>query len=165
MGRKSTPGSSSAKGKRKQRSSPVRPIQLESPESSATPPVANPQNVEHPFLQFDNPDHIDRFERLKVKPFEPNRRIHWPTLEQLGLAGRIRLLIDQSGWGNFFEIHEPTYRELTLEFLSTYELDKDAIVYSLGAPSVIKFQLGGISHRFSVTAFGVICGFYTEEFT
>ena len=72
-----------------------------------------------------------------MKDFEPNRCIHWPTLEDLGIADRVRALIGQAGWSGFFGIHEDVYKELTLEFFSTYRLDKNNS--QIDAPSVVHF--------------------------
>ena len=92
-----------------------------------------------------------------------NRYIHWPTLEELGIADRVRALIDQFGQIGFFGIQEVAYRELTLEFFSTYQLDKT--INRLDAPQAVQFRLGGIHHHLSITKFGVLCGFYSEEYT
>ena len=117
--------SKSEKGKQKVKTQPKKRTRSSitiSPPSF--PASSHPISTDHPFLHFTHPDHISRFERLKVKPFEPNRCLHWQTLETLGIAGRIRTMIVQSDWAGFFSVEDVTYRELTLEFFTTYNLNK-----------------------------------------
>ena len=177
MGKKKSEAGPSKPAKKKQKSkAPSKPktrssqTKRLSPSSSSSPipsPIPSPIRssippTQHPFLHFTTPDHFDRYTRLRIKPFEPNRCLHWPTLQNLGIADRIRTMLDESGWSAFFDINEVTYKELTLEFFSTYTLDKSS---NLVDAKTIKFQLGGQPHNITITEFGVLCGFYTREYT
>ena len=64
-----------------------------------------------------------RRERLELKSFGNNSYLDWKVLRAYGLEEIIRQLINVGPWAQFFEIVKPTYRELTLEFLSTIKMD------------------------------------------
>lgn len=50
--------------------------------------------------------------------------IDWNALEALGLDGTILDYISHDGWDKILSINEPSYRELTLESLSSIEAVK-----------------------------------------
>ena len=116
----------------------------------------------HPLLQFQAPAFLTRLERLLKKPFEHSRFIDWPVLQQIGLDQQVRELVTFGSWDRFFDIEEPAYQELTLEFLTTFSLNKRSLSWSM--PN-IEFQIGGERFHRSYTQFSIDCGFYTKEFT
>ena len=75
-------------------------------------------------LQFISPTHLARYEQLWEKPFQASRFIDWDILEQVNLIEEVQQLISFSGQDTFFSIKEPVYQELTLEFLSTFNLEE-----------------------------------------
>ena len=72
--------------------------------------------------KFTNEAHKTRYALLSRKAFGTIRRIDWGALKTLGLHNTVREYISHGGWDKVFEIEEPTYRELTLEVLSTIEV-------------------------------------------
>ena len=72
--------------------------------------------------KFSNEAHKTRYALLSRKPFGTIGRIEWEALRILGLQNTAREYISHGGWDKVFDIEEPTYRELTLEVLSTIEV-------------------------------------------
>lgn len=50
--------------------------------------------------------------------------IDWEVLEQLGLPNEVRQLVEFDRWLAVFDIDEPVNPELTLEVLSTFEVNR-----------------------------------------
>ncbi|KAK5825074.1 hypothetical protein PVK06_019876 [Gossypium arboreum] len=57
-------------------------------------------------------------------------------------ANDVRTTITTAPWDRFFAIIEPTYMELTLEFCSTFLVQKVMTVHD--EPGIITFRLGGL---------------------
>ena len=75
-------------------------------------------NVPHP-LGLTHPDHVARYNCLNEHMVVANRYYDADLLSRLGILDDICLLFARGGIGHFLEIKEYTYRDLTLEFLST----------------------------------------------
>ena len=118
------------------------------------PPVGEPK--------FTNEAHKTRYTLLSRKAYGSIKRIDWGALKTLGLHNTIREYISHGGWDKLFEIEELTYRELTLEVLSTIEVT-DHCPFTRQASS-ISFRAFGKKHRFSQDLLSVYLGLYTEEF-
>ena len=121
---------------------------------SPPPPVSEPN--------FSNEAHKTRYALLSRKQFGTIRRIEWETLRILGLQNTVREYISHGGWDRVFEIEEPTFKELTLEVLSTIEVT-DHCPFTHQTSS-ISFRAFGKKHRFPQDQLGVYLGLYTEEF-
>ena len=115
---------------------------------SPPPPVGEPN--------FFNEAHKTRYALLSRKPFGTIRRIEWEALRILGLQNTAREYISHGGWDKVFEIEEPTFRELTLEVLSTIEVT-DHRPFTHQASS-ISFRAFGKNHRFSQDQLSVYLG-------
>ena len=97
---------------------------------SPPPPVAEPK--------FSNEAHKTRYTLLSREPFGTIRRIEWEALRILGLQNTVREYISPGGWDKVFEIEEPTFRELTLEVLSTTEIT----IIALSLIKQVQYLLG-----------------------
>lgn len=92
---------------------------------------------------------------LKTKPFGTARAIEWNDHEVLVLAKIILGLISHNEWDKVLSIEESTYREITLDVLSTIEIIR---------PSKVAFQVFGRMHTMTDIQFGYYLGLYDEEF-
>ncbi|KAI3740491.1 hypothetical protein L2E82_30940 [Cichorium intybus] len=63
-------------------------------------------------------------------------------------------------WDRLFHFHEPIFRELTLEFLSTVQFEQ---YKELSDRTALSFRLGGVSRECSVMELGLRLGLYTRE--
>ena len=62
----------------------------------------------------------------------------------------------------FFAIKEPTYYELPMEFLTTFNLEKRHINWTM--LDTIQFNVHGERYQMSYTQFFIYIRFYTNEF-
>ncbi|PPS09394.1 hypothetical protein GOBAR_AA11250 [Gossypium barbadense] len=81
---------------------------------------------------------------------------------EVGLADEVRAFITTASWNRFFNIIEPTYMELTLEFCSTFYLQR--VMSSHDEHGTITFRLGGLVRHMNVLEFGAVLGIYTDKF-
>ena len=81
---------------------------------------------------------------------------------EIGLSEPIMGMIDRSKWGGFLSIDEPIFRELFIEFLSTFQLIKSSIDYNM--PAGISFRLGRKHFNFTLNEFAEHYGFYEPVF-
>src|SRR5262249_20583904 len=112
-------------------------------------------------LQFDTEEAEERYAILSTLPIEPNRGICYSSLVEVGMDTKVRRLLSAAGWERFATISEPTYSELLLEFPCTRRFDR--IVLSYTRPHTVSFHLCGHHYSYSVSEFGVACGFYTDD--
>ncbi|WP_375706372.1 hypothetical protein, partial [Bartonella sp. CL2QHWL] len=84
-------------------------------------------------------------------------------LRTLGLASTVWDFISHDGWDTVLDLDEPTYRELTLELLSTFKLQ--GYYYSTRRAETVSFRAFGKRHRITPDQLGVYLGLYTIEFT
>ncbi|KAF5809325.1 hypothetical protein HanRHA438_Chr04g0165931 [Helianthus annuus] len=120
--------------------------------------MAGPEN--HAFLQFEeNSPALARLATIRHKALEPARTISWTTLQTLGVKERAKTFLP-SAWQRLFAIQQPQYRELVLEFCSTYEFALSC--HDLFDDQAIRFRLGGHDHHLSVAQLGLRMGIYTE---
>ncbi|KAJ0510598.1 hypothetical protein HanRHA438_Chr11g0516661 [Helianthus annuus] len=117
--------------------------------------------ITHPWLQFSNGSPgRKRLAALLKKQFAATWTIDWDTLEKLNLHHRAR---DAMGlvWLRFFSIKHPQYRELCLEFLSTYEFQTPCTDYSYARS--ITFRMAGVERSCSLIEFAKRMGLYTDK--
>ena len=67
---------------------------------------------------------MERYERLRTRRLGDIRILDLSVSEWFGLADRVRELLDVGSWRRFFEIQDTVLRELTLELLVTFPLDR-----------------------------------------
>ena len=116
----------------------------------------------HPLLQFTNRRIQAKVQSLISLPIEPNRYPSRSALEQLGLWDEIYNTFNKEGWKTLIDIWDPRYKELIVEFLALFMLDKKGIGYE--RPGVVQFRLGGRQFAMSISEFGVALGVYRESF-
>jgi len=75
-------------------------------------------NIPHP-LGLMRPDHVARYNCLNECIVVPTRYHDEDLLARLAILGDIRWLFARGGMGHFLEMKEHTYRDLTVEFIST----------------------------------------------
>jgi len=79
-------------------------------------------NILHP-LSLTHPDHIATYNCLNERIVVATTYYDEDLLARLGLLDDIRWLFARVGMSHFLEIKEHTYRDLTLEFLSTLHIE------------------------------------------
>ena len=73
------------------------------------------------------------------------------------------ILFVSDAWRNVFDIRENVYKELCLEFYSTFAFDETVGDDKIMTEKSIFFRLGGKKHSMTLAEFGVALGLYTEE--
>lgn len=113
-------------------------------------------------MYFDNEYFQEHYDILKMKSFAQTHIIDWEVLEQLGLANKVWRLVGFNHWLAVFDIDEPIYRELTLEILSTFEVNRTyAHLRRLGD---ITFQVHCEPRSIRSGEFTVYLDIYDHEF-
>ncbi|KAJ0981579.1 hypothetical protein J5N97_009834 [Dioscorea zingiberensis] len=110
---------------------------------------------------FEEDRFFHRYQRLAAKSFGRTRYIYWGVVTQLWIADWVQSMLGVGGWDKVFSINHETFREATLEVLSTFEAYRSSIQErSLIA---ISFQLFGEKRTMSYTLFSLLMGFYDME--
>jgi hypothetical protein len=98
------------------------------------------------FVKFGSESQRIRFERLFEKEMSfqiyPENR----TMTALGISESVKYMINQLGWSNLNLHSLPSYRKLTLEFLSSFTYDPD-YGYSIHK-GLARFRLFGVPYRY-----------------
>lgn len=74
-------------------------------------------------------------------------------------------LISHDCWDKLFSIDYPSYRQLTLEVLSTFEARQDERTVGAIRPGAIRFQAFGKSCEMNYIEFAIYLGIYDDEFS
>ena len=140
--------------------------------------------VSHPHLLWRTCNTQTRKDYIKVlsilyqkSPYAPHL-IEWEVLNKAGCAEEIeemltiRLVNEEDddeilfvfyAWRTVFDIRENVYKELYLEFYSTFGFDETVGDDKIMTEKSIFFRLGGKKHSMTLAEFGVALGLYTEE--
>ena len=86
----------------------------------------------------------------------PTRYPDQICMEALGFKASIKYLCNQLKWDEYADDLNVTYRNLTLEFLSSFEFEP----YN-GQDGYLTFRLFGIEYYFTQREFGDLLGFQT----
>src|SRR3954462_5902649 len=70
-------------------------------------------------IRFKNESHNDRFDRIKNREVKATKWACPVILNQLGISDGFNLLCSRAGLQNFVFHDAPTYRRLTIKFLSS----------------------------------------------
>ncbi|KAM0065064.1 hypothetical protein Hdeb2414_s0003g00110401 [Helianthus debilis subsp. tardiflorus] len=128
--------------------------------TSARMPPRFQTRITHPWLQFpDGSPGRKRLATLLKKQFAATWTVDWDTLKKLNLHHRARDVMGPV-WLRFFSIKHPQYRELCLEFLSTYEFQTPCTDYSYARS--ITFRMAGVERSCSLIEFAKRMGLYTD---
>ena len=128
--------------------------------------AVDPQ-IGHPYLEFPNGTTARRkCNKLRRMVVGGHVAIDWPLLEELGEAERARDIIgvDTPWTWLFAQNAEASYRELTIEFLSTFTLAQppEGYVEDPAAPfRSVRFRLAGQLYVMTMEEFAVHSGLYT----
>lgn len=114
------------------------------------------QALQYPPAKALNEDQQIRRNLLETnRKIEPSRWICEHTLHTLGLHDEVKTLTERLGLWEFLCDEVQTYKNLTIEFLSTYEFDRSTRMMS--------FNLGGYYHELHTTALMVGFGLPVEQ--
>lgn len=80
-----------------------------------------------------------------------------------GLRESVEKLLNVGAWCQVLTVCEPVYRELTLEFLSTFKRLRGNDVWDKS--HAIYFQVGGQDHHLKYTEFVLLLGIYNRDHT
>ncbi|KAI3819874.1 hypothetical protein L1987_13726 [Smallanthus sonchifolius] len=131
------------------------------PGSPPHPDVDVLHPIDHRWLQFDPESQAyEKLMKLRRKSFEFSKTICWSTLTRLGVADRVRAILGPV-WLRFFDIQGYQYREICLEFFSTYSFKLSDRDFEYG--EAIQFRLGGVDLSCSLKDFARRMGLYNEE--
>lgn len=153
--------------------------------------LSNPLFAQHPFLQFDHENYTaaqrnQYHENLTAninQPVEAFPVLDWIDIDRVvdenrgGETGSdtLRRLLTmtyslQTGdvgfvsyaWIRLFQIYEPIFRELVMEFFSTFAFNHRSTDFH---EDTLTFQLGGEPRSMSLVEFAIAVGLYTEDET
>ena len=79
-------------------------------------------------IWFADEQHRDCFNRIKIREVKTTKWACPIILNQLGITNDFNLLCNKVGLQNFVFQDVPTYRRLTLEFLSCLKRDRKSVV-------------------------------------
>ena len=82
--------------------------------------------------------------------FGNNQYLDWKRLRDYEIRDQIRELIDVGPWAKLLEIHEPAYREITLEVLSALQLEQH----------LLTFQAYGKTQQIPIHYIGMVFNLY-----
>ena len=127
--------------------------------STSRPPTQHSSSRElHPFLHFGEEEEqaLARYTKLSTLTLSPEKMVDEASLDALGVRGQVFELLSNGGFHNLFHLMDLVFEVLTLEVLSTFEVNwkaRDGLD--------VKFRLGGVYHRMNFHEFGLTCGCYT----
>ena len=104
---------------------------------------------------------------------EVGRILDWNILDKLGARGNIDSYLSQefrdgnlffscNAWRRALNLRETIFKELVIQFIASYEFDKDEARRDMTS-TPIKYRLGGQWRELSVINFAVNLGLYTEN--
>ncbi|XP_035834355.1 uncharacterized protein LOC110884635 [Helianthus annuus] len=146
----------------------IEPVQ-QGPRRRQRPPVDTLQG--HPYLEFpDGTDAARHCQKLRRMHVGSHASIDWDAMEEIAETPRVRRFIPiDSPWHRLFDLaHTPTYRELLVEFLSSFTFHPPGEPVPLpypGAPHPpeVSFRLAGVMRSMTLAQFAVHCGLYMQE--
>ncbi|KAJ0871065.1 hypothetical protein HanRHA438_Chr11g0507911 [Helianthus annuus] len=146
----------------------IEPVQ-QGPRRRQRPPVDTLQG--HPYLEFpDGTDAARHCQKLRRMHVGSHASIDWDAMEEIAETPRVRRFIPiDSPWHRLFDLaHTPTYRELLVEFLSSFTFHPPGEPVQLpypGAPHPpeISFRLAGVMRSMTLAEFAVRFGLYMQE--
>ena len=107
-------------------------------------------------VSFQDDTQRQRYAVLSQRPMAPTRYPDQIFMEALGFEANIKYLCNQLKWDEYADDLNVTYRNLTLEFLSSFEFEP----YN-GQDGYLTFRLFGIEYCFTQREFGDLLGFQT----
>ena len=110
-------------------------------------------------IKFVDDEHKKKYERLFVRGVTTTRYCDIDVINSLHIEDDTNWLFSNVGWGNFLMNKYPTYKRVTLEFLSSLK----AVTYadSRCGDGMITFQMYNETHTWTVTKFNEVLGLPT----
>lgn len=100
------------------------------------------------------------YEVLATRTISPTRYPDFPSLRVLGLSDSVKYMFNQLSWDHLSFHKHPTYKILTLEFLSSYRYNPNVgIDYVHGFAT---FRLFGKEYRLTHNEFAKLLAFYYD---
>ena len=78
-----------------------------------------PPNMETYGIEFTEQRSWDFFEVLSKRTIKPTKFFHRESVRSLGVEAQVDKLLKGLGWEEFAKMSAPTYKRVTLEFLSS----------------------------------------------
>ncbi|KAI3797546.1 hypothetical protein L1987_32804 [Smallanthus sonchifolius] len=127
----------------------------------------------YPFLDFPpDTEAFSRCQKLREVQMGPGTAVDWALLEEVQEAERARAIIgEDTPWSRLFDLSfAETYRELVVEFLSTFIYSETGLQPLPGeAPDIdpdrISFSIFGVVYRQTLSQWAVTTGLYYEPET
>ncbi|KAM0036395.1 hypothetical protein Hdeb2414_s0014g00425851 [Helianthus debilis subsp. tardiflorus] len=140
-------------------------INPEQPQKQTRPP-ADPL-LDHPYLGFPpKSDAALRCDKLRKMYVGAHFAVSWKTLRELGAEDWAREFVPRdSPWDRLFELSfTPSYREILIEFLSSFEFHprRPNEAVDPAQPAEVSFRMAGQARSMSLADFAVHSGLYTE---
>ena len=114
------------------------------------------QNFDNMHVTLRDDAQRQRYIALFQRPMAPTRYPDQTCMDALGIESSIRFLCSQLKWDEYADDMHPTYRNLTLEFLSSFSYEP--YVDQVGRTT---FRLFGTEYAFTSKEFGDLLGFQT----
>ncbi|KAJ9539170.1 hypothetical protein OSB04_031903 [Centaurea solstitialis] len=119
-------------------------------------------------------EYRDIMDRIKTHQIVVPRRPDWTLLQTLEIDGDVKAVLEKhaigengleyyicKAWDRVFNINEILYRELILEFVTTYTFNPVKATEDC-REKCVSFRLGGTWRSLSLAEFGVALGIYTQ---
>jgi hypothetical protein len=117
------------------------------------------ENIDTMPVIFRDPVQEQRYAMLSQRPMLPTRYPDSSCMEALGIEPSVRHLCNQLHWDAYTDVMHVTYRNLTLEFLSS--LIYRPYVGHASDGGYINFRLFGAEYTFNHKRFSDLLGFHT----
>ncbi|KAM0014628.1 hypothetical protein Hdeb2414_s0034g00725951 [Helianthus debilis subsp. tardiflorus] len=125
----------------------------------------------HPYLEFpDGTDAARHFQKLGRMHIGSHSAIDWDAIDAIDETARVRRFIPvDSPWHHLFDLaHTPSYRELLVEFLSSFRFHPPGVPVPLPHPDApplpeVSFRLAGVLRSMTLVDFAVHCVLYMQE--
>lgn len=112
---------------------------------------------------FSSQLYQEHYARLSTCIFGILRTIDSKALRMVGIKDEVEQLLDISAWHKLLSVEELAYRDLTLEFLASFECRIGYNVWD--DPLTIHFHLKGKVYHLSYIDLALLMGIYTPENT
>ncbi|KAL8260138.1 hypothetical protein R6Q59_028091 [Mikania micrantha] len=128
---------------------------------AGAPPMPYVALHPHAWLHFPMDDaYYDRLRVIARKQFFPLKTIDWSLIRTVGALERMKAIFTPV-WRRLLDTTRPGYRELTIEFYSTFKFHDTGV--GLHYARAMEFRLGGVDRSLSITQFARVMGIYSEE--
>ena len=111
-------------------------------------------------IDFKDEEQRKRFEKFANQTITPTRYADRSCLQTLGLLDSVNWMFDRKGWSHLLTLQHPTYKRLTLEFLSSFTYKYANMIR--GKFGGTRFRLFGKDYDFNHDEIGNLLHFQTS---